>query len=105
VSSPSSPPIPTREVCCIEYGQRRDAYQGERKVDEESQEVVEVVGKEDGCGEGKASAGKEGVVSGWPSKLVILCCPRALSLRSYIDQFQTKNCNYGYYREFFKSLT
>jgi len=75
VSSPSNPPIPTREVCCIEYGQRRDAYQGERKVDEESREVVEVVGKEDGCGEGKASAGKEGAVSGWPSKLVILCYP------------------------------
>ena len=28
---------------------------------------MEVVGKEDGCGEGEASAGEEGAVSGWPS--------------------------------------
>jgi len=53
---------PTREVCCIEYGQRRDAYQDERKVDEESREVVEVVDQEDGYGEGEAGTGEEGVV-------------------------------------------
>lgn len=63
MSSPCSPPIPTREVRCIEYGQRRDAYQGEGKVDEESREVVKMVGKKGGCGEGEASAGEEGAVS------------------------------------------